>query len=424
MTDDPGLCVQRRTDGSTLIRTTSLLSDYALRVTDRLLHWAAATPDATFLAERAELGWRRLTYGQAATSMRRIAQGLLKRDLTIERPVLVLSGNGIDHALVGLACLHVGIPYVPISAAYSLASNDTAKLRSIVALTTPGLIVAFGEAYGSALDWAKSLNIEVLDNLEEMSSAPTRAVDIAAARVDGETVAKLLFTSGSTGAPKAVINTQRMLCSNQAMLAARFEFLAEEPPVLLDWLPWSHTFGGNHNLNLVLFNGGTMFIDKGRPTPGGFDSTIEALHEISPTLHLTVPLAWQALASHLRQDPVLNQKFFSRLRVPFFAAASLPQPLWDELERLSQEATGKSVPMITGLGCTETAPFALCTDGKSANAGSVGLPVTGIALKLAPTHGKLELRVRGPNVTPGYWRDATSTGAAFDEEGYYRMGDA
>ncbi len=378
------------------------------------------------------MDWRRLTYGQAMTAVRAVAQALLERGVSAERPVLILSGNGIEHALLGLACLHVGVPYAPISPAYSLVSTDLKRLREIVALATPGLVFASGAAYGRALDAVVLPGVEIVGDGTRgatpfatlLRTTGTTFVDAAAARVGGDTLAKLLFTSGSTGAPKAVITTHGMLCSNQAMIGSVFEFLADEPPVLLDWLPWSHAFGGNHNFNLVLFNGGTLFIDPSRPVPGQFGPTMQALREVAPTMHLAVPKAWEELAGQLHADPALNVKFHSRLRVPFYAAASLSQAVWDDLARLSRQATGRVVPMITGLGSTETAPMAICSDGSDGRAGHIGCPVAGVQLKLAPVGDKLEVRISGPNVTPGYWRDPGRTAAAFDDEGFYRMGDA
>ncbi len=246
----------------------------------------------------------------------------------------------------------------------------------------------------------------------------------AHAAVTPETVAKLLFTSGSTGVPKAVVNTHRMLCANQAMLQARFPALTAAPPVMVDWLPWHHTFGGNHNFNLVLANGGTLHIDEGRPTPGGIRETVRLLREVAPTLYLTVPKGFEALVPHLRDDEALRKNFFSRLQVTFFAAAGLPQPVWDAIDDLARQTIGRTVPMVTGLGATETAPLALVTDDRPARAGQVGLPAPGVELKVAPVGAKREARVRGPNVTPGYWRRPDLTAAAFDEEGFYRLGDA
>ena len=413
-----------REDGCTLLHMREVLPDYPARVSERLCHWAAVTPHATFLAERDGAGWRRLTYRQALVDVRAVAQGLLERDLSVHRPVVILSGNSIHHAVLGLACLHVGIPYIPVSTAYSFVGADLGKLRLLLRLTTPGLVFAEGAARVDLLGAAIPLSVETANDLASIAQQPGPEVDVAAELVGEETIAKLLFTSGSSGAPKAVINTHGMLCSNQAMIASRFRFVLLEPPVLVDWLPWSHTFGGNHNFNLVLFNGGSLFIDPGRPLPGQFRATVAALREVAPTLHLTVPKAWAELAPHLRADPALNRHFHSRLRVSFCAGASLPQALWDELGRLSAEATGQTVPMVTGLGSTETAPMAMVTDGADGQAGRVGLPVPGVQVKLTPVDGKLEMRIKGPSVTPGFWRDPERTAAAFDAEGYYRTGDA
>lgn len=430
----PAVLLERRADGATLLRAAHPLPSYPARLTAHLERWAAAAPDHVFLAEREGAGWRSVTYAQALGRVRRIAQGLLDRGLSEDRPVLILSGNSVGHALLGLACCHAGVPYAPVSTAYSLLSADHAKLRQMVALARPGLVaVSDGAAFRHALDAAVPPGTEVAaavngrpgdTPLAELEAPETAAVAAAADRVGPDTLAKLLFTSGSTGAPKAVINTHRMLCANQAMIAAHFTFLDDEPPVLVDWLPWSHTFGGNNNFNLVLRNGGTLYLDAGRPVPGGFGPTLAALREVAPTLHMNVPKGWEMLAHHLRADPALNRQFFSRLRVLFYAAASLPAPLWDELARLSLAATGRVVPMVTGLGSTETAPMAFCNGPGARVPGQVGLPVAGIEVKLAPVEGKLEARVRGPSVTPGYWRDPARTREAFDAEGFLCMGDA
>ncbi len=418
------LQIEHREDGCVLLQMREELPAYPARVTERLVQWARITPDATFLAERDGAGWRRLSYCQALAVVRAVAQGLLARNLSADRPVMILSGNSIDNAVLGLACLHVGIAYAPVSTAYSLVRKDFAKLRTLVKLTTPGLVFARGAAFADALRAVTPPGAEVADDLASLTQAAEPEVDAAAERVGEDTIAKLLFTSGSTGAPKAVINTHRMLCSNQVMIASRFRFLLHEPPVLVDWLPWSHTFGGNHNFNLVLFNGGSLYIDSGRPLPGQFEPTVATLREVAPTLHLAVPKAWDELALQLRDDPALNRHFYSRLRVPFYAAASLPQPLWDELERLSSKATGQPVPMITGLGSTETAPAALMTDGVDGQANRVGLPVLGVQVKLVPIDGKVEMRIKGPSITPGFWRDPERTTEAFDAEGFYCTGDA
>ena len=399
-----GITIENRAGGVTLVEATGTLPPYPLRVTDRLVQWAAATPDVTFLAEKDGAGWRRLTYGAALAQVRAIGQALLDRKLSAERPVLILSGNSIEHALLALACQHVGVLYAPISAAYSQGNSDLAKLRQIVALTTPGLVFASGAGFRRALDEVVPTGTEAIDELAPLlATAPTAAVDSAYQAIMGDTVAKLLFTSGSTGTrPKAVITTHLMLCANQSMIKAGFGYLLDEKPIMVDWLPWSHTFGGSHNFNLVLFEGGTMYLDAGRPLPGQFGPTLDAIREVAPTLYLAVPKAWEELARAMRADPELNRRFHSRLRVRFYAAAALSQPLWDELdalaaEALTEEGGSRELPMMTGLGSTETAPMGTCTDGtRAGRAGDIGLPVPGIDLKLVPADGKLELRVRGP----------------------------
>lgn len=426
-----------RDDGSLLVTATAALPPYPERMTAHLTRHAAEAPDRAFLVRRGPDGAEPLTYGAALRAVERIAAALLTRNLSAERPVMILSGNGFEHALLSLAALHVGIAVAPVSPAYSTVSQDHARLRAIVELLTPGLVFAAeGATYAAAIAAAVPAGTEVVTAdgtaigrpatpfADLLTGEDPDAVAAAHAAVAPETVGKLLFTSGSTGVPKAVVNTHRMLAANQAMLQARFPALTAAPPVMVDWLPWHHTFGGNHNFNLVLANGGTLHIDEGRPTPAGIRETVRALREVAPTLYLTVPKGFEALVPHLRDDEALRRNFFSRLQVTFFAAAGLPQPVWDAIDDLARRTIGRTVPMVTGLGATETAPLALVTDDRPAKAGQVGLPAPGVALKVAPVGAKREARVRGPNVTPGYWRRPDLTAAAFDEEGFYRLGDA
>ena len=433
-----GAVVERRDDGTMYLRSPHPLGPYPDRLTERLVHWAAAAPDRTFMAERAADGdWRRISYGETLAAVRAIGQALIARGLSPDRPLAILSGNDIEHALLGLAALHVGVPYAPISPAYSLVSEDHAGLCAILDLLTPGLVFAAdGARFAAAL--AKALPAEaelaVTRNPPSVPAATpfaelaatraTAAVEAAFAAVGPDTVAKILYTSGSTGRPKGVINTQRMLCSNQAMLCAVLAFLADEPPVIVDWLPWHHTFGGNHNAGLVMYNGGTLYIDDGRPMPDGIARTVRNLREIAPTVYFNVPKGWETLAAALRRDRSLRETFFSRVRLLFYAAAGLPQHVWDELESLALKSCGQSIVMLTGLGATESAPFAICCSKDTARSGAIGLPVPGVELKLAAVDGKLEARLRGPSITPGYWRQPELTAAAFDDEGYFRMGDA
>jgi len=430
--------VRHGAGGVVYLRSPRPLGAYPVRITERLEHWAGAAPDRVFLAERdGDGGWRTLRYGDALDRVRHISQALLDRRLSPERPVLILSGNGIDHALLALAAMHVGIPYAPVAPAYALQARNYEALERIIARLRPGLaFAATGAPFEPALSAVLPTDVELVVSSAPpaslrstrfealLSTTPGPDVDRARDAVGPDTIAKVLFTSGSTGYPKGVINTQRMLCSNQEMIRTVMAFLADEPPVLCCWLPWNHTAGGNHNFGLVLHNGGTLYIDEGRPTPNAFDATLRNLREIAATAHFTVPRTYEMLLPHLRADVALRETFFRRLKLYFYAAAGLSQRFWDELRDLAVEACGEELLIVTGFGATETAPFALTTGDTGARAGMIGLPCPGMELKLAPVGAKQEARVRGPNVTPGYWGDAALTAAAFDEEGFYRLGDA
>jgi feruloyl-CoA synthase len=434
----PSVRFEYEPNGVIRARPTGTLSPYPRRLTERLEHWAAVAPERTFLARRVQGGeWRRVSYAEALAAVRSIGQALLDRGLSAERPVVILSGNGIEHALLGLAATHVGIPYAPVSPAYSLLSRDYLKLSHIINLLRPGLVfvddaVAFRAAIAATVPPDAELvvagampNDRPATHFAALAATtPTGAVAAAAAAVGPDTIAKFLFTSGSTGTPKGVINTQRMLCSNQEMLRTALAFMADEPPVIVDWLPWNHTFGGNHNLGLVLYNGGTLYIDDGKPVPGAFEESVRNLREIAPTIYFNVPKGYEELVRYLRAEKALREKFFSRLQLTFYAGAGLAQHVWDELDALAIETVGERIVMLTGLGATETAPFAIVCRPDVRGSGIVGLPVTGNELKLVPVGDKLEARLRGPNVTPGFWRQEELTRTAFDEEGFYRLGDA
>ncbi len=426
-----------RGDGSLILRPRATLGAYPVRLTDALERWAAVTPDAVLIAERGADGdWMRLTYDEALRRTRRIAEGLARLELSAERPIAILSGNGIDHLLLGLAAMYVGVPYCPVSPAYSQASSDLAKLRYVMGLLTPGLVAAFGagpfeRAIAACVPDGAAVVGDALHipgrrvlALADLEAAPGGAAATAHARTSADTIAKFLLTSGSTGQPKAVITTQRMLCSNQAMIRQAVPFVADEPPVIVDWLPWNHTFGGSHNVGLVLFNGGTLYVDEGKPVAQRFAETLRNLREIAPTIYLSVPKGFDLLARHLRRDAALCRNFYGRLRACFFAGAGLAQHTWDELEAIALSATGTRVPMLSGLGATETSPSVTFTTPETDRAGVIGLPAAGNLVKLAPVGDKLELRVRGPNVMPGYWREPHLTAQAFDDEGFYRLGDA
>ena len=419
----------RRGDGTMIVRTTAALRDYPARSTERLLYWAGRTPAQPLLAWRGTSGgWETLTYGDALAAVRRLGQALLDRGLSPERPVAVISGNDREHLLLSLAAQHVGIPVTPISPAYSTVSKDFAMLRHAMRLLTPGLVFAAGgAAFDRSIDGAVSKDakgVEVIRSLDTLVATPaTDAVERAHDAIRPETIAKILLTSGSTAVPKGVINTHRMLGSNQEMIAHILPFLRDEPPVLVDWLPWHHTFGGNHNTGLVLHHGGTLYIDEGRPVPGLFGPSVRNLREIAPTVYLNVPRGYEELAKAMRADETLRKTFFSRMRVLFYAAAALAQHVQDEIDELAMQTVGERLILVTGLGATETAPMAICRTWDSRLSIAIGVPVPGVEAKLVPHGDKLEVRVKGPNVTPGYWRQDDLTRKAFDEEGFYSFGD-
>ena len=435
---DPVVSVERRDDGAIYLRPKKSLGDYPVRLTDRLHHWASAEPNRVFMAERDKGGgWRQLTYAQWLVAVRHIASALLARGLSAERPIVILSGNSVDHALLAFGALYAGIPFCPVSPAYSLVSKDYGKLAYLMKLLTPGLV--FADDAGKFAD-ALAANVpgdaeivacrgavpgRKVTMLAELLATPEHPrLDAAHAAIGPDTIAKFLLTSGSTGNPKAVINTQRMICANQVMLRETLAFLKDEPPVIVDWLPWNHTFGGNHNIGLTMFNGGSMYLDEGKPMPGGIEETVRNLREISPTVYFNVPKGYESLLPYLRDDKALRAKFFHRLHAMFFAGAALSPFIWNSLDELAVAETGYRVPMLTGLGATETAPFFMSVKPATSRSGHVGLPVSGNDAKLIPNNGKLEVRAKGPNVTPGYWRQPELTAAAFDEEGFYKFGDA
>jgi feruloyl-CoA synthase len=427
-----------RPDGSTYIRCREPLGPYAERVTDWLVKHAMGAPDRTFVAKRDRSGkWRHLTYADALARAEVLGGALLARGLSAERPLVILSGNGLDHATLALAAMHVGVPYAPVSPAYSTLGGGYERLRDILGLLTPGLVYAAdGAVFGSAIAATLALDVPVVLGTGSLADREAVSLETFAAegnaasareahrQVTPDSIAKFLFTSGSTGLPKAVITIHRMLCANAAQLQASFPFLTDEPPVLVDWLPWHHVFGGSHNFDIVLSNGGSLFVDDGRPTSSLIEETVRNLREIAPTAYFTVPKGYESLIPHLRSDDRLRESFYRRLKLTFFAAAGLPQPIWDALDEISVAHSGERIPMLTGLGATESAPFALVCRPDQCRSGRVGLPARGVELKLAPVEDKLEARVKGPNITPGYWRNPELTAAARDEEGFYRFGDA
>ena len=424
----------RRDDGSLLLRPLGRLAPAPERLIDHLVHWAAAAPDRVLVARRAAGGdWREVNYAQMLHRVRRIAGGLASRGLSAERPVAILSGNGIEHLTLALACIWSGIPYCPVSPAYSQVAGELAKLRFVLDLLTPGMVAAFDTPRFARALARVSGDVEIVGDAPIEGHAVTplesleRDVDAPSAEpapTGTDSIVRFLLTSGSTGNPKAVIITNGMCCSNAAMLGQSMPFLRDEPPLLVDWLPWNHTFGGSHNLGLVLAYGGSLYIDDGKPTATGMAETLRNLRELAPTVYFNVPKGFDMLAAHLRSDAPLRRNFYRRLRVCFFAGASLAQHTWDLLDAASLEERGARTPMLSGLGATETGPSVTFTTPAMGRSGVIGLPAAGTLVKLAPVADKLELRVRGPAVTPGYWRQPDLTRKAFDDEGFYRLGDA
>jgi feruloyl-CoA synthase len=433
-------------DGIRYIRADQELEPHAERITDRLLHWARTTPDRVWMAQRAKQAdgstgdWRTITYAQALEQARSIGQALLDAGLNQDRPVAILSENDLEHAVLALACLYVGVPYCPISPAYSTVSQDFEKLRHVVNTITPGLVYAAdAQRYRKALAAIAALEspgqIMVLGQGAEtiegalafdylVNRASTAAADAAQRATDGNTIAKFLFTSGSTKLPKGVINTHGMWCANQQQMRQSMPVLTEEDIVLVDWLPWNHTFGGNHNYGMVLYNGGTLYIDDGKPTPGGIAETLRNLREIAPTMYFNVPTGFEAISHAMQTDEVLRRNLLSRVKMFFYSGAALAQPIWDRLHAAQESEVGERIVMGTGLGMTESSPFAVFVTNPNVKAGHLGVPTAGMELKLVPTDGKLEIRYRGPNITPGYWRNEAASAEAFDDEGFFKTGDA
>ena len=433
--------------GTQYLRADEPLQPFGTRMSDRLAHWARATPDVSFMAQRQRLpdgslgAWRHLTYAQALHGARCIGQALLERGLSAERPVLILSENSLEHAQLALGCLWAGVPWCPASPPYSLVSQDFGKLRHVMQTLTPGLIWADdGARYGKAIAATAPADVEVVLSRNPDAAAlqgrastplaallatePTPAVDAAQAATGPDTILKFLFTSGSTKLPKAVVNTHRMWCANQQQMRQSMPILQDEKPILVDWLPWNHTFGGNHNVGMVLANGGTLYIDEGRPTPALVGETLRNLREIAPTLYFNVPTGFDAIAQAMKTDDVLRRNFLSRVKMFFYAGASLAQPVWESLFESAERELGERVVMTCGFGMTESSPYGLFPTSPDIQAGDLGLPTPAMECKLVPVDGKVELRYRGPNITPGYWRAPEATAEAFDDEGFFRTGDA
>ena len=424
------------------LKADQTLQAFPDRLTDRLQHWATYAPERTFMARRVKNAdgtsgnWRHLSYQEAWSTARNIAQGLLNRGLSAERPVAILSENSLEHALLALGCLLAGVPFVPTSPPYSLISVDYDKLKHVLRTVTPGLVFAQDARYAKAIATTVDAQTEVVlheggvdgrttTSFAQLCATPaTEAVDRAMAATGPDTIAKFLFTSGSTKMPKAVINTNRMWSANQQQMSQSMPVLQEQPLVLVDWLPWNHTFGGNHNFGMVVFHGGTLYIDDGKPTPALINETLRNLREIAPTVYFNVPTGYESIANAMKTDDALRKNFLSRVKMFFYAGAALAQPIWDSLYESEEREIGERIVMTSGLGMTESGPFALFVTNPHVRAGDLGVPSPGIELKLVDTDGKTEVRYRGPNITPGYWRAPTETAEAFDEEGFFKTGDA
>src|SRR3954447_9104138 len=429
----PRIAAEHAPGGGVILRSEMALEPYEPSLGVLLRRWAREAPDRVFLAERAGDEWTELTWSEANEHASSVAQALLDRGLGPQRPLMILSGNSIDQALLTLAGFLAGVPVVPVSPAYSLMSQDYGKVKHIAQLIKPGLIYAadagpfsgvlaavdFG---GAELVLSSGQGATPFTDL--LATRPSMDVEDALEAVGPDSVAKILFTSGSTALPKGVINTHRMLSANQQSLAQIWPFTKDTPPVLVDWLPWNHTFGGNHNFNLILKRGGTLYIDAGRPAPPLIPITVRNLTEIAPTIYFNVPAGYGALLPFLERDAELRTRFFERLEMIFYAAAALPQDLWTRLEAVAREARGEPVMMTSSWGLTETSPLATAAHFPIDRAGVIGVPVPGVEIKLTPVDDKLEMRVKGPNVTPGYLGQPETTAEAFDEDGWYRTGDA
>ena len=454
--------VERRGDGTIRVRCARRLGTYPRSLTDRLAYWAERAPDRVLLAWRNGAEFSSLSYGDALSRVRNVAQALLDLNVSAERPLAILSGNDVNHLVLALAAQYAGVLFAPVSPAYSLVSQDFRTLGHVARVLTPGVVYAGDDRFAPALasiGFTGAATLRAHDMPQLMATRPSATLDRAHEAMHPDAPAKILFTSGSTALPKGVVNTHRMLAANQQMILETLPFLGDAPPVLVDWLPWHHTFGGNHNIGIIIYNGGSLYLDEGRPIPGAFDESVRNLRDVAPTIYFNVPRGYEELVRALARDRELAKQFFSpRLRLLFYAAASLPQHVADELARIALDTCGERLLLVTGLGSTETAPMAICRPWESDLASAIGLPVPGVEVKLVPVEGseegrramhaaaaaftstssesaaaagapkppsqRYEARFKGPNVMPGYWREPALTAAAFDDEGYYSMGDA
>ena len=437
--------IERRPDGSIVLENPHPMDEPAENVLAPLRQWAREAPDRIWLAKRGRPAagerfgaWQTVTYAQAWDRVQRIAQALIDRGVGPGRPLMILSGNSLEHALMSYGAMLAGAAAVPVSPSYSLISSDYAKLRYCFELIAPAAIfVQDGAQFEPAL---AALDVERLALIHAenpapafhgssyadlLDTAPGGAVDDAYDALTWDTVAKYLFTSGSTGMPKAVITTHRMMVVNAVMASSLIVRDPDDPPpTLVNWLPWNHVFGGNAVLNNVLTQGGTLHIDGGRPVAGQFGETVQNLREVAPTAYTNVPAAYQMLVAELEADAALAQNFFSRLKSMAYGGAALSQDLAERMQKVAIRTTGERILFTSGYGATETAPTIMNTHWETERMGLLGLPLPGVRIKLVPVGLKMEVRAKGDCITPGYYRNPEKTAAAFDEEGYYRLGDA
>ncbi|MCJ8507053.1 feruloyl-CoA synthase [Rhizobium lemnae] len=434
----PRIIMETQADGSIIVRQEGAIPAYPRCITERFMAWAQTHPDQVWMGQRNGTdGWQTLSYAEGRRAIEAVASLLVERGISVERPLLILSGNSIPHAVMALGAQHAGIPSAALAPAYALSGEDRSKLISVVEQLTPGMVFAdHAERYLPAISAVLGPDVplvsltgvaqdrETIAYDDVLNTAPTAAMQAAHDAVTPDTIAKFLFTSGTTGSPKAVIQTHGMLCANQAMIREAYDFLIHEPPVIIDWAPWNHTASGNKVFNMAIYNGGSYYIDDGRPTTDGIHATIRNLREIAPTWYFNVPVGYQYLLDVLETDETLARTFFSRMRMMMYAGAGMSQAVWDRLQALAERHVEGGVPLVSGLGATETGPFALYHTDKKERPGNVGVPALGVTLKLVPQEDKLEARLKSPSITPGYWRNAPLTSQAFDEDGFYKLGDA
>lgn len=425
-----------RADGTILLISGYEMSDVVDTTADWVHRWAADAPERCFLAERSGAGWREVSYAETLAQVRAVAASLVARGMGPETPILIISGNGVDHGILTLAAQYVGVPTVPVAEQYSLIPGAQTQLQYVLALIDPKMVYAVdGDKFGGSLampemagrELVVSQNVpqgmtEFADLLKGDASAD---VDAARAKVGPDSVVKILMTSGSTSAPKGVMTTQRMMCANQTMIADALPFLRTHPPVIVDWLPWNHVFGGSHNFNMMLANGGSLYIDEGKPVPALIGKSIENNRMVSATMAFNVPVGFAMMRDAMRDDAALRESYFRNLDMLFYAGASLPQDVWRDLSEMALDVRGDVPLMNSSWGLTETAPATLIQHEPTDRSGIVGVPMTGVTIKLIPeSDDRFEVRAKGPNIMPGYFKNPEKTAEAFDDEGFFCTGDA